>query len=79
MGLTPIADFQSIAAATSAPGQPAAKPKDAESFDEPFDPFAKSDEAGSEEYDPWEPLNTKVFEFTRQVDRFVLKPVGQGL
>ena len=46
--------------------------------DDPFDPFAKSGEEGLEEYDPWEPLNTKVFEFNRQVDRWVLKPVAQG-
>ncbi len=45
--------------------------------DDPFDPFAKSGEDGLEEYDPWEPLNTKVFEFNRQVDRWVLKPVAQ--
>jgi phospholipid-binding lipoprotein MlaA len=44
-----------------------------------YDPFAKSDEpAGGEEYDPWEPLNTKIFEFNRQVDRWALKPVAQG-
>lgn len=48
------------------------------SLDEPFDPFAKSGEEGLEEYDPWEPVNTKVFEFNRQVDRWVLKPVAQG-
>ncbi len=48
------------------------------SSDDPFDPFAKSGEEGLEEYDPWEPLNTKVFEFNRQVDRWVLKPVAQG-
>lgn len=46
--------------------------------DDPFDPFAKAGEEGIEEYDPWEPLNTKVFEFNRQVDRWVLKPVAQG-
>ncbi len=46
--------------------------------DDLFDPFAKSGEEGIEEYDPWEPLNTKVFEFNRQVDRWVLKPVAQG-
>ncbi len=48
--------------------------------DDPFyDPFARNDElAGGEEYDPWEPVNTKVFEFNRQVDRWVLKPVAQG-
>lgn len=46
--------------------------------DEPFDPFAKPGEEGVEEYDPWEPLNTKIFEFNRQVDRWVLKPVAKG-
>ena len=46
--------------------------------DDLFDPFAKSGEEGFEEYDPWEPVNTKVFEFNRQVDRWVLKPVAQG-
>lgn len=46
--------------------------------DDPFDPFAKPGEEGLDEYDPWEPLNTQVFEFNRQVDRWVLKPVAKG-
>ncbi len=46
--------------------------------EEPFDPFATSSELGFQEYDPLEPLNTKVFEFNRQVDRWVLKPVATG-
>jgi phospholipid-binding lipoprotein MlaA len=46
--------------------------------EEPFDPFAKAEEGGEEEYDPLEPFNTRVFEFNRQVDRWVLKPVAQG-
>ncbi|MBA3753527.1 MAG: VacJ family lipoprotein [Nitrospira sp.] len=55
-----------------------------EAGDEPpddpfFDPFAKHDDvAGGNEYDPWEPVNTKVFEFNRQVDRWILKPIAQG-
>jgi len=53
-------------------------PEQSATADEPFDPFAKSDEGGGEEYDPWEPFNTKIFEFNRQVDRFVLKPVAKG-
>lgn len=46
--------------------------------EEPFDPFAQPGEAGLEEYDPWEPVNTKVFEFNRQMDRWILKPVATG-
>jgi phospholipid-binding lipoprotein MlaA len=46
--------------------------------DEPLDPFAEANEGAGEEYDPWEPMNTNIFEFNRQVDRFVLKPVAKG-
>ncbi len=46
--------------------------------DEPFDPFTKSDEGVVEEYDPLEPINIRMFEFNRQLDRFVLKPVATG-
>jgi phospholipid-binding lipoprotein MlaA len=46
--------------------------------EEPFDPFAKPGESGIDEYDPWEPLNTKVFEFNRQIDRWILKPVARA-
>lgn len=46
--------------------------------DEPFDPFAKPEEEAIEEHDPWEPLNTKIFEFNWQLDRWVLKPVAKG-
>lgn len=63
------------ASAPAASKEPAAEPAE----DPFYDPFARSDEpAGGEEYDPWEPVNTKVFEFNRQVDRWVLKPVAQG-
>ena len=41
-------------------------------------PFAQPGEAESEDYDPWEPLNTKIFEFNRQIDRWILKPVATG-
>jgi phospholipid-binding lipoprotein MlaA len=60
---------------------PAAEQESADQLEEdPFyDPFAKSDEpAGGEEYDPWEPVNTQIFEFNRQVDRWVLKPAARG-
>ena len=46
--------------------------------DEPIDPFARAEEGTGEEYDPFEPVNTSIFEFNRQVDRFVLKPVAKG-
>ena len=51
--------------------------KDA-AINELLDPFAKADEEDGDEYDPWEPMNTNIFEFNRQVDRFVLKPVAKG-
>jgi phospholipid-binding lipoprotein MlaA len=56
--------------APSTPSQPVS--------DEPLDPFARADEGVGEEYDPWEPMNTNIFDFNRQVDRFVLKPVAKG-
>lgn len=66
-----VANKEAPAVATEPANEPAEDPF--------YDPFAKSDEAaGGEEYDPWEPLNTKIFEFNRQVDRWALKPVAQG-
>ena len=64
-----------VADKTSAPAPPS--PPETQS-DEPLDPFARADEGAGEEYDPWEPMNTNIFEFNRQVDRFVLKPVAKG-
>jgi phospholipid-binding lipoprotein MlaA len=64
-----------VADKTSAPAPPS--PPEAQS-DELLDPFARADEGAGEEYDPWEPMNTNIFEFNRQVDRFVLKPVAKG-
>jgi len=55
-----------------------AEPSVPETPEEPFDPFAKAEEAVGEEYDPWESFNTKIFEFNRQMDRWVLKPVAKG-
>jgi len=66
-------------ATTSQAEAVAPEPADQSPDDPFFDPFAKNDElAGGEEYDPWEAVNTKIFEFNRQVDRWVLKPVAQG-
>ncbi len=49
-----------------------------QSQDEPIDPFAKPGEESIEEYDPWEPLNSKVFDFNWQLDRWILKPAAKG-
>ena len=65
----PVSDQTSTPASSS---QPETLP------DETFDPFAKAGEGADEEYDPWEPVNSTIFEFNRQVDRFVLKPVAKG-
>lgn len=51
---------------------------DHKSQEEPFDPFAKPGETALEDYDPWESVNTKFFDFNRQLDRWVLKPVAKG-
>ncbi|MBH0203890.1 MAG: VacJ family lipoprotein [Nitrospira sp.] len=48
------------------------------SSEEPFDPFSKQGEEGVEEYDPWEPLNSKIFDFNWQLDRWILKPAAKG-
>lgn len=70
----------STAVSTPSPAGAVTKESADDSVDDPFyDPFAKNDDfSGGEEYDPWEPFNTKIFEFNRQVDRWVLKPVAQG-
>ncbi|MBH0200959.1 MAG: VacJ family lipoprotein [Nitrospira sp.] len=57
---------------------PSAAPANDASSEEPLDPFSKPGEEGVDEYDPWEPLNTKFFEFNRQLDRWVLKPIAKG-
>lgn len=57
---------------------PSAAPDQNASADEPLDPFSKPGEEGVEEYDPWESLNTKFFEFNWQLDRWILKPVAKG-
>jgi phospholipid-binding lipoprotein MlaA len=61
-----------------APAAAPATPVPNNAPEEPFDPFAQPGEAESEDYDPWEPLNTKIFEFNRQIDRWILKPVATG-
>lgn len=79
--LTPTIE-QSARPVLLADANPKALPSEAlvhnASSEEPLDPFSKPGEEGIEEYDPWEPLNTKFFEFNRQLDRWVLKPVAKG-
>lgn len=78
--VTDIAEAPTLSspAADEPQGHPADSAPQEATLDEPFDPFAKSDEGLEEEYDPWEPFNTAMFEFNRQLDRFVLKPVARG-
>lgn len=64
--------------AADQPPAPAPLSRSETQSDEPLDPFARAEEGAGEEYDPWEPVNTNIFEFNRQVDRFVLKPVAKG-
>jgi phospholipid-binding lipoprotein MlaA len=48
-------------------------------FEDPlFDPFDESPQEGKfEEYDPFEPVNSAVFEFNYRLDKYLLKPVAQ--
>jgi len=70
-------DARSVAEQASTPAPtPSAQPETPS--DQPLDPFAKADENVGDEYDPWEPLNTNIFEFNLKVDRYVLKPVAKG-
>jgi phospholipid-binding lipoprotein MlaA len=78
-GKTGTAQPQGVSDARPVADQaPAASSRPETPPDEPLDPFARADEGTGEEYDPWEPMNTNIFEFNRQVDRFVLKPVAKG-
>jgi phospholipid-binding lipoprotein MlaA len=74
-GSSHSAAVATLVAVDTSPAQPAGPDSQPE---ESFDPFAKADEAVGEEYDPWESFNEKIFEFNRQLDRFVLKPVAKG-
>lgn len=70
-----LSDARPVADQTQAP---TSSPPPENQSDEPLDPFARAEEGAGEEYDPLEPMNTGIFEFNRQVDRFVLKPVAKG-
>ena len=75
-GKTGTAKPQGLNDARSVAEQASAQPQTPS--DQPLDPFAKADENVGDEYDPWEPLNTNIFEFNLKVDRYVLKPVAKG-
>ncbi len=52
--------------------------QDAGFDDELFDPFDESpSESQVEEYDPLEPVNSAIFEFNYQFDKYLLKPAAQ--
>jgi phospholipid-binding lipoprotein MlaA len=44
---------------------------------EPYDPFATDASKAAEDYDPWEPFNTRMFALNRNLDRYLIKPVAQ--
>jgi phospholipid-binding lipoprotein MlaA len=71
--ITVTSQVAAAAKATPAPDAGALEPPP-----DDFDPFATPGEEGMDEYDPWEPVNAKVFEFNRQFDRWILKPVATG-
>lgn len=78
----PQHELPSISVTSQAVVAPTAPPAADAGVREPvpddFDPFATPGEEGLDEYDPWEPVNVKVFEFNRQFDRYILKPVAKG-
>lgn len=77
--LPPISSASSTSPAVASKAtSPASEPGAPEPVPEDFDPFATPGEEGLDEYDPWEPVNAKVFEFNRQFDRWILKPVAKG-
>ena len=52
--------------------------EDTDFDDELFDPFDESsDDAQMEEYDPFEPVNSTIFEFNYRLDKYFVKPVAQ--
>src|SRR6185503_16865581 len=80
-GKTGTVQTQGLSDATPVASQaqmPAPSPAPDDLTDDTHDPFARADEGAGEEYDPLEPLNTSIFEFNRQLDRFILKPVAKG-
>lgn len=66
-----------VVAAAPAPGEPAAS-ADAAVMAQARAPEPAAEPVEVEEYDPWEPFNEKMFEFNRNVDRYVLKPVAKA-
>ena len=78
-GKTGTAQLQDANDATPTADQAPAPPaQPATLLNGPLDPFASVDEGDGDENDPWETVNANIFEFNRQVDRFVLKPVAKG-
>jgi phospholipid-binding lipoprotein MlaA len=75
--LVRLADARDVSL-TDLPTVAAQKTAVGDNPEEPFDPFAKADEAVGEEYDPWESFNSTMFEFNRKLDKYALKPFAQG-
>lgn len=74
-GITP--EDETVPAATATPAEPAASADDVV-MAQVRAPEPAAEPAEVEEYDPWEPFNEKMFEFNRNLDRYVLKPVAKA-
>ena len=91
--MAPVAPVLDSAPPASAPDQSIAPATVAEATAETTPPAVSTDDVAMaqvrapepaaepievEEYDPWEPFNEKMFEFNRNLDRYVLKPVAKA-
>jgi len=71
------AESPAVAMVVGEGGDGAAEPTIAQAQSAPQDKEIGGQPSEDEDYDPWERFNEKVFEFNRQTDRFVLKPVAK--
>ena len=68
-------DHSSSAQVTTASNEALSENDEEEDF--LFDPFEESDDSAIEEYDPFEPVNSAIFEFNYRLDKYFVKPVAQ--
>jgi len=61
-----------------ADGEDGAEPAVAQTQREPQEKLTTKNDEVEEEYDPWESFNEPMFEFNRNLDRYILKPVAKA-